>query len=228
MVNGLGVLGWGVGGIEAEAAMLGQPVSMLIPRVVGFKLHRRAARRRHRHRPGADHHRDAAQARRGRQVRGVLRRRRRRGPAGQPRHHRQHVAGVRLHLRDLPDRRRDHQLPEAHRPPGASSWRWSRPTPRPRACGTTRTASRPTPSTWSWTWPRWSPRSPARSARRTASCWPRPRTKFARGPAKTYGRPGHQADDPVTIGDGTEVVIDERRGRDRLDHLLHQHLQPVR
>ena len=38
MVNGLGVLGWGVGGIEAEAALLGQPVSMLIPRVVGFKL----------------------------------------------------------------------------------------------------------------------------------------------------------------------------------------------
>ena len=38
MVNGLGVLGWGVGGIEAEAAMLGQPVSMLIPQVIGFKL----------------------------------------------------------------------------------------------------------------------------------------------------------------------------------------------
>lgn len=38
MVNGLGVVGWGVGGIEAEAAMLGQPISMLIPRVVGFKL----------------------------------------------------------------------------------------------------------------------------------------------------------------------------------------------
>jgi aconitate hydratase len=38
MINGLGILGWGVGGIEAEAAMLGQPVSMLIPRVVGFKL----------------------------------------------------------------------------------------------------------------------------------------------------------------------------------------------
>ncbi|MDP9102195.1 MAG: aconitate hydratase [Actinomycetota bacterium] len=38
MINGLGVLGWGVGGIEAEAAMLGQPVSMLIPRVVGFRL----------------------------------------------------------------------------------------------------------------------------------------------------------------------------------------------
>src|SRR5215467_207998 len=39
MINGLGVLGWGVGGIEAEAAMLGQPVSMLLPKVVGFRLH---------------------------------------------------------------------------------------------------------------------------------------------------------------------------------------------
>ena len=38
MINGLAVLGWGVGGIEAEAAMLGQPISMLIPEVVGFKL----------------------------------------------------------------------------------------------------------------------------------------------------------------------------------------------
>ena len=39
MINGLGVLGWGVGGIEAEAAMLGQPISMLIPDVIGFRLH---------------------------------------------------------------------------------------------------------------------------------------------------------------------------------------------
>jgi aconitate hydratase len=38
MVNGLAVLGWGVGGIEAEAAMLGQPISMLMPEVIGFKL----------------------------------------------------------------------------------------------------------------------------------------------------------------------------------------------
>jgi aconitate hydratase len=41
MINGLGVLGWGVGGIEAEAALLGQPVSMLIPQVIGFRLHGR-------------------------------------------------------------------------------------------------------------------------------------------------------------------------------------------
>src|SRR5262249_51764346 len=38
MINGLGVVGWGVGGIEAEAAMLGQPITMLIPQVIGFKL----------------------------------------------------------------------------------------------------------------------------------------------------------------------------------------------
>ena len=46
MINGLGVLGWGVGGIEAEAAMLGQPSSMLIPQVVGFKLTGQHAGRR--------------------------------------------------------------------------------------------------------------------------------------------------------------------------------------
>ena len=45
MINGLGVVGWGVGGIEAEGAMLGQPLSMLIPAVVGFKLSRPNARR---------------------------------------------------------------------------------------------------------------------------------------------------------------------------------------
>jgi aconitate hydratase len=63
MVNGLGVLGWGVGGIEAEAAMLGQPISMLIPEVVGFKLDRQAEGGHHRHRRGADGDRDAPQAR---------------------------------------------------------------------------------------------------------------------------------------------------------------------
>ena len=75
MENGLGVLGWGVGGIEAEAAMLGQPISMLIPKVVGFKLTGELP-------TGATatdlvltDHRAAAPARRGRQVRRVLRRR---------------------------------------------------------------------------------------------------------------------------------------------------------
>ena len=58
MQNGLGVLGWGVGGIEAEAAMLGQPVSHADPAGGRLPADRRAAGRHHRHRPGADHHRD--------------------------------------------------------------------------------------------------------------------------------------------------------------------------
>ena len=66
MVNGLGVLGWGVGGIEAEAAMLGQPMSMLIPRVSALSCTASFARGRHRDRPRADGHADAARARRGR------------------------------------------------------------------------------------------------------------------------------------------------------------------
>ncbi len=73
MVNGLGVLAWGVGGIEAEAAMLGQPVTMLIPEVVGVPAGRRPARGRDVDRPSAAHHGDAAQDRRRRQVRRVLR-----------------------------------------------------------------------------------------------------------------------------------------------------------
>ncbi len=65
MVNGLGVLGWGVGGIEAEAAMLGQPVTMLIPQVIGFKLTGQLLAWRDCNRLGVNHHRNFAQARRG-------------------------------------------------------------------------------------------------------------------------------------------------------------------
>ena len=76
MINGLGVVGWGVGGIEAEAVMLGQPIYMLLPEVIGFELTGQLLAGRHGHRPGA--HRDAnpPQGRRGRQVRRVLRARR--------------------------------------------------------------------------------------------------------------------------------------------------------
>ncbi len=73
MINGLGVVGWGVGGIEAEAAMLGQPITMLIPQVVGFKLTGKLAAGRDRDRPGAHRHPDAAQEGRGGEVRRVLR-----------------------------------------------------------------------------------------------------------------------------------------------------------
>ena len=121
MINGLGVLGWGVGGIEAEAAMLGQPMSMLIPQVRRLQAARRAARGRDRDRPRADRHRDAARARRRRQVRRVLRPGPRDAAARRPRDDRQHEPGVRLDLRDLPDRRRDAALPASSRAARRSS-----------------------------------------------------------------------------------------------------------
>ena len=106
MINGLGVLGWGVGGIEAEAAMLGQPVSHADSASRRREADRTPARRRDRDRPGADHHRNAAQARRGRKVRRVLWPRPAGFAAGRPRDHWQHVSRVRRDLRHFPDRSR--------------------------------------------------------------------------------------------------------------------------
>ena len=115
MINGLGVLGWGVGGIEAEAAMLGQPMSMLIPQVVGFRLDGEL--------PEGATATDL--------VLTVTEMLRKKGVVGKfveffgpgvvaaaarrPRDDRQHEPGVRLDLRDLPDRRRDAALPRASR-----------------------------------------------------------------------------------------------------------------
>ena len=79
MINGLGVLGWGVGGIEAEAAMLGEAVSMLVPQVVGFRLTGRAPGGRDRDRPRPHGHADPARGGRRREVRRVLRPRARPG-----------------------------------------------------------------------------------------------------------------------------------------------------
>ena len=73
MINGLGVVGWGVGGIEAEACMLGQPISMLLPPVVGFKLKGKLAGRSDGDRSGADRHADAARQGRSGTFRRVLR-----------------------------------------------------------------------------------------------------------------------------------------------------------
>ena len=116
-----------------------------------LQAQRRPARGRHRHRPRAHDHRDAAQARRGRQVRRVLRPRRLGAAAGQPRHDRQHEPGVRLHHRGLPDRRGDHRSTSSSPAAPPSSSRWSRPTPRSRASGTTPTPSRASPSSSSST-----------------------------------------------------------------------------
>jgi aconitase A len=117
MINGLAVLGWGVGGIEAEAAMLGQPISMLIPEVIGFKLTGKL--------PAGATATDLVltvtqmlREGRGRQVRGVLRPRPRCDDARGSRDHRQHGARVRRDLRLLPDRRRNGELPAHHGPQG--------------------------------------------------------------------------------------------------------------
>ena len=117
-----------------------------------LQARRRAARGRDRDRPRAHRHAAAARARRGRQVRRVLRPRHPEHAAGRPGDDRQHEPGVRLHVRDLPDRRRDDPLHALHRPLARSSARSSRPTRASRACGTTRTPrSRRTPRRWSST-----------------------------------------------------------------------------
>ena len=138
MINGLGVVGWGVGGIEAEAGMLGQPVYFLTPDVVGVHLTGRLARGRHRDRPRAHRHRDAAQGEGGRQVRRVLRRGRGVAAGRRPRDHRQHGARVRRDDGLLPGRRRDRRLPRRDRPHRRRRSTPSRPTSRRRGCSACR------------------------------------------------------------------------------------------
>ena len=205
--------------------MLGQPHAHADPRSRGLQADRQAARRRHRDRPRAHRHADAAQEGRGRQVRRVLRRRPRRHAAGRPRHHRQHGAGIRRHLRLLPGRR-DHarlsQDDQPRRTPPSSS----RPMPRSRACGAPRSRpSRSSPTRSSSTSATSSPAWPDRSARRTACRSPRPPQQFVGNMEKAFDRKD----------DGKRVTCDGRRLRprpwrrgDRRHHLLHQHLQPLR
>ena len=182
MVNGLGVLGWGVGGIEAEAAMLGQPISMLTPEVVGFRLSGELPEGTHRHRPGPDRDRAAARPRGGGQVRRVLRPRGRQRAGRGPGHHRQHVARVRVDLRHLPDRRRDPPVSQRHRAP-ARAGRPGRGV-RQGAGPVARPGGR-------------APRSPRRSSSTSArSCpaWPAPPAPGPahpdRRPPRLPGRPG--------------------------------------
>jgi aconitate hydratase len=163
-----GVLGWGVGGIEAEAAMLGQPISMLIPEVVGFELTGADGRGHHRHRPRAQGRGDAAPEGRGRQVRRILRRGARpicRWPTAPP----------------SPTWRRNTARPAASSrstakpcatcatPAATRSSRWSRPTPRKTASGAGRITRRSTPTRCNSTWAPSCPRSPGRSGRRITS-----------------------------------------------------------
>ena len=169
MINGLGVLGWGVGGIEAEAAMLGQPMSMLIPRVVGFKLHGDL--------PEGATATDlvltvtrccasTASCRSSSSSTAPASRTCRWPTARRSATCRRSSARPARSSRSTPRRCATSSSPAARRS-GSSS---SRPTRASRACGTTRTPrSRPTPRRSSSTSARSCRRWPGRSARRTAS-----------------------------------------------------------
>ena len=140
MVNGLGVLGWGIGGIEAESSMLGRPAVDRAPRRPRVPSHRRAATRRHRHRPRAHRHRDAPPARCCRQVRGVPRSRGGQDQRCGPGDHRQHgpkFGSTRAVFRSTTRRCAICGSPAAM----LITSNWSRPTPRPRVCGMSRTCS---------------------------------------------------------------------------------------
>jgi aconitate hydratase len=150
MVNGLGVLGWGVGGIEAEAAMLGQPVSMLIPRVVGFKLTGSI--------PSGATATDV--------VLTITEMLRDHGVVGKfVEFYGEGVAQVPLANRATIG----NMSPEFGSTCAIFPIDQVTPTPRSRACGSSRAPRPGSPSTSSSTSRRWSPPSPGRSARRTAS-----------------------------------------------------------
>ena len=166
MVNGLGVLGWGVGGIEAEAAMLGQPMSMLIPQVVGFRLHGAL-------REGAtatDLVLTVTELLRERGVVGKFVEFHGAGLAGLPLADRATIGNMSPEFGStcaiFPiDAETLRYLGSRGGPP--SRWSWSRPTRASRACGTTSTRpSRTSPSSSSSTSARSCPASPAPSARR--------------------------------------------------------------
>ena len=189
MVNGLSVLGWGVGGIEAEAAMLGQPIPMLIPEVIGFKL------------DGALPEGATATD----LVLTVTQMLRKKGVVGKfvefygagldapdhrgPGDHRQHGPGIRRDLRLLPGRRRDHRLPQAR--PAASrragAGRGLRQGAGPVARAATR-RTRCSPTRWSSISARSCPRWPARSGRRTACCSPTPPSAFDERARPDFGK----------------------------------------
>ncbi len=248
MINGLGVLGWGVGGIEAEAAMLGQPISMLMPAGGRLPAHRRAAERRHRDRSRADRHADAARAGRGRQVRRVLRPRARiavgspiappsptwrRSTAPPAASSRSTRATLALPAPHRPRRRADragrglHEgagtLPRRGEPGGRVQLDSARARPRHGRALPRRSATAAGP----------------RAARRGASRLVRARaadvmlrssrgrdaSARARRRRRRRGRTGGGSRS-VEAG-GANYTLRARLGGDRRDHQLHQHLEPV-
>ena len=173
MINGLGVLGWGVGGIEAEAAMLGQPITMLIPHVIGFKLTGKL-------REGAtatDLVLTVTEMLRDKGVVGKFVEFFGDGPVataiGGPRHARQHVARVRFATCGIfpIDGETIRYLELSGRDGSDCSRR--EPMPRNRGFGgSTVSRTRCTPTRWNSTSLRSNPASPGRNVRRIASSYP--------------------------------------------------------
>ena len=233
MINGIGVVGWGVGGIEAEAGMLGQPVYFLTPDVVGFELTGQL-------REGVTATdlvltvtEILRKAQGGRQVRRVLRRRHAHAGPARPRDHRQHGARVRRDDGLLPGRREDDRVLQGHRPhqgrdrglrgllqgaEACSACRWpARSTTRsvvkldlstvvPSLAGPKRPQDRIEIRQLS------SPSSPSCSAQPTAD--------------NGFNQPADKLAKTFTTDSGLDDQ--ERRRADRRHHQLHQHQQPRR
>ena len=167
MVNGLGVVGWGVGGIEAEAAMLGQPVSMLIPRVVGFKLSGELPEGA----TATDLVLTITEMLRQHKVVGKFVEFYGPGVSQVPLANRATIGNMSPEygstIAVFPIDSKTTRLPPAHRPQRGADRPRRDATPRSRGCGTTTIVSRATPSTSSSTSRPWCRASPGRSGRRT-------------------------------------------------------------
>ena len=237
MINGLGIVGWGVGGIEAEAGMLGQPVYFLTPDVVGRPHDGLAARGRHGDRPRAHGHAAAAEGQGRGQVRRVLRPGRgraarsstaRRSPTCRP------STGPPWDS-SRSTRSASSYLLATGRSRGARR-RSTRPTTGRRASGECRRGARSTTRrTSSWTSARSSPASRARSARRTGSSFPgsrRSSSARSRRPLAENGfgkRPEDLRASPSDVSlNGTGQGEGGPRQRPyRRHHELHEHLESL-
>ncbi len=253
MVNGLGVLGWGVGGIEAEAAMLGQPVSMLIPQVIGFKLNGELPEGA----TATDLVLTVTQMLREKGVVGKFVEFFGDGLAGLPLADRATISNM------APEQGAtcvmfpiDARRCTTCASPGAPSsrLRWSRPMRASRACSTKPIPRRPsTPTRWSSTSETSSRASPGRGARRiacrSATHGIRSRASSSSSPAGALRtRPSTRTSSASQARAGTSpsasrsrcrtprsrsrstgpVLPRSRLGRDRGDHELHEHLEPGR
>ena len=220
MVNGLGVLGWGVGGIEAEAAMLGQPIPMLVPPVVGLRLTGRTPEGV----TATDVVLTITELLRRHGVVGKFVEAFGPGVASLSLETRATIGnmspGVRLDVHDLPDRPGHARLPRASRAAPTRRSSSSRPTRVARGCGTTPSAPEPAFSEVVEL-----DLSTRRAVARRTVAAPGPR--HAHRAARRGARRRSAASRASVAATGVTTVAARRRRRDRRDHELHQHVEPL-